>query len=234
MLPIGAALSTPTCARTGLLAFGTRHRIATPKSAIASRRRIAGAYAIPPAQAEAMYHQKIRARGVSGTLTVTGLNENVRVSLYSGQRKWASWAAGAFAVVIAVVPKPHLLDETSFSPCYVDRNGKLLRLGLAEDDRYRVYVPLEKISPQLIEMTLLHEDRYFHEHVGFNPFALVRAAWSDLRGQGRRLGASTITMQLARLHYHLNTRTIGGKLCRSWRRFIWNATARSMKFSRLT
>jgi hypothetical protein len=31
----------------------------------------AGTYAIPPIQAEAMYHQKIRARGVSGTLTVT-------------------------------------------------------------------------------------------------------------------------------------------------------------------
>jgi len=29
-----------------------------------------GAYIIPPVQAEAMYHQKIRARGVSGTLTV--------------------------------------------------------------------------------------------------------------------------------------------------------------------
>jgi penicillin-binding protein 1C len=118
----------------------------------------------------------------------------------------------SFALVIAVVPKPHLLDATSFSPCYVDRNGKLLRLGLADDDRYRVYVPLEKIAPQLVEMTLLHEDRYFHEHVGFNPIALLRASWSDTRGQGRRLGASTITMQLARLHYHLNTRTIGGKL----------------------
>ena len=48
-----------------------------------------------------------------------------------------------------------------------------LRLGLAEDDRYRVYVPLEKMSPQLVEMTLLHEDRYFHDHAGFNPFALA-------------------------------------------------------------
>lgn len=119
---------------------------------------------------------------------------------------------GAFALVIALVPKPHLLDETNFSPCYVDRNGKLLRLGLADDDRYRVYVPLEKISPQLVEMTLLHEDRYFHEHAGFNPVALVRASVFDVRGQGRRLGASTITMQLARLHYHLNTRTFAGKL----------------------
>jgi len=119
----------------------------------------------------------------------------------------------AISLVIILVPKPHLLEETSFSPCYVDRNGKLLRLGLAEDDRYRVYVPLEKISPEFVEMTLRHEDRYFHAHVGFNPVALVRAAWADWRGQGRRLGASTITMQLARLHYHLNTRTFAGKLC---------------------
>jgi hypothetical protein len=29
-----------------------------------------GSYTIPPPQAEAMYHQKIRARGISGTLTV--------------------------------------------------------------------------------------------------------------------------------------------------------------------
>jgi len=119
----------------------------------------------------------------------------------------------ACGVVIAVIPKPHLLDQTSCSPCYVDRTGKLLRLGLADDDRYRVYVPLEKIAPQFIEMTLLHEDRYFHEHAGFNPLALLRATWFDVRGQGRRLGASTITMQLARLHYHLDTRTICGKLC---------------------
>src|SRR5277367_2353169 len=113
--------------------------------------------------------------------------------------KLGAVALGAFALVIMLVPKPRLLDDTTYSPCYVDRNGKLLRLGLAEDDRYRVYVPLDKISPQLIEMTLLHEDRYFHEHAGFNPVALLRAAFFDVRGEGRRLGASTITMQLARL-----------------------------------
>jgi penicillin-binding protein 1C len=134
------------------------------------------------------------------------------VSILRGMAKVLAILVGTFALVMAIVPKPHMLDETSFSPCYVDRNGKLLRLGLAEDDRYRVRVPLEKIAPQLVEMTLLHEDRYFQEHAGFNPVALVRAMWADVRGQGRRLGASTITMQLARLHYHLNTRTIGGKL----------------------
>ena len=116
------------------------------------------------------------------------------------------------ATALAFVPKPHLLDTASFSPCFVDRHGKLLRFALAEDDRYRVYVPLDKVAPPLVEMTLRHEDRYFHEHAGFNPLALVRAAWSDLGGRGPLLGASTITMQLARLHYRINTRTPLGKL----------------------
>ncbi len=99
-----------------------------------------------------------------------------------------------------------------FHPALSDRDGKLLRLGLSDDDRYRVFVPLEEISPQFVEMTLVHEDRYFHEHAGINPLALLRAGWADARGQGKLLGASTITMQLARLHYHLNTRTVGGKV----------------------
>src|SRR6202789_286591 len=123
-----------------------------------------------------------------------------------------AFALGAMALIIVAIPKPHLLDRTSFSPCYADRNGRLLRLALADDDRYRVFVPLDKIAPQFVELTLLHEDRYFHEHAGFNPIALIRAAWSDVRGEGRLLGASTVTMQLARLHYHLNTRTVAGKL----------------------
>ena len=114
---------------------------------------------------------------------------------------------------LALLPKPHLLDETSFSPCYTDRHGRLLRLELADDDRYRVYVPLAKISPRFVEMTLVHEDRFFRAHVGFNMVALVRATLHAVTGQGPRVGASTITMQLARLHYRLHTRTPWGKFC---------------------
>ena len=58
-----------------------------------------------------------------------------------------AFALGAMALIIVAIPKPHLLDRTSFSPCYVDRNGRLLRLALADDDRYRVFVPLDKIAP---------------------------------------------------------------------------------------
>jgi alpha-2-macroglobulin len=52
-----------------LLAFGT---VTGTETEIKYRIKATnhGTYAIPPAQAAAMYHQKIRARGVSGTLTV--------------------------------------------------------------------------------------------------------------------------------------------------------------------
>jgi len=52
-----------------LLAFGT---VTGEDTEITYRIKATncGTYAIPPVQAEAMYHQKIRARGVSGTLTV--------------------------------------------------------------------------------------------------------------------------------------------------------------------
>jgi penicillin-binding protein 1C len=125
----------------------------------------------------------------------------------------AAFGLGVSLLFLALIPKPHLLDETTFSSCYLDREGHLLRLGLAEDDRYRVFVPLSEISPQFVEMTLLHEDRFFREHPGFNAVALARATWNALTRGGVHPGASTITMQLVRLHYGLNTRTPWGKLC---------------------
>ncbi len=108
------------------------------------------------------------------------------------------------------LPKPPLLENVSFSRRVFDRDGYQLRLTLSRDDKYRVFTPLDRISPQLIQATLLHEDRFFGEHPGINPIAVARAAWHFARGENRG-GASTITMQLARLTTRMNTRTPRGK-----------------------
>jgi penicillin-binding protein 1C len=92
-------------------------------------------------------------------------------------------------------------------------DGRLLRLTLASDQQYRKWTPLSKIAPELVEAVLLYEDRSFRWHPGVNPLALLRGAWSSYGpGGGRRLGGSTITMQLARRLYHLRSSTFGGKL----------------------
>src|SRR4029453_11292713 len=87
---------------------------------------------------------------------------------------------------------------------------KLLRITLTTDQKYRVWTSLPNISPALIDATLQFEDKYYRYHPGVNPVALVRAAFG-LRPGGARSGASTIAMQLARLRYHLPTRTFRGK-----------------------
>ena len=69
-----------------------------------------------------------------------------------------------------------------------------------------------EISPDLIDATLRYEDKYYARHPGVNPIALARGAADLLRFHRATTGGSTITMQLARLRFHLHTRTISGKL----------------------
>lgn len=123
-------------------------------------------------------------------------------------------AIAIFAALFATVrhsPHEPLQAQIASSTAVFDRNGKLLRLTLARDEQYRLWTPLDEISPQLVDALLLHEDQHFYRHLGFNPIAFVRAGVSTFTG-GPRVGGSTLTMQLARLHYRLNTRTIPGKL----------------------
>ena len=114
--------------------------------------------------------------------------------------------------LIRLAEPPSLYGARPFSTAVFDRDGELLRLTLAADDRYRLKIPLEEISPALIEATLAYEDRWFFRHPGVNPIALGRAAAATWLTDGRAYGASTITMQLVRLRDSLPTRTPAGKL----------------------
>jgi len=127
----------------------------------------------------------------------------VRSLALLGMSAWFAWL---------LLPKPPLLDGISFSQCVRDRNGKLLRVTLSADQKFRMWTPLNDISPDLIDATLRYEDKYYTHHPGVNPLALARCALDLLRFHRVTAGGSTITMQLVRLRFHLHTRTISGKL----------------------
>ena len=118
----------------------------------------------------------------------------------------ATWA------IIKIFFTPPLLNDAIFGTAYFDKNGELLRITLAPDDKYRLYTPLSEISPDIIRATILYEDKYFYYHPGINPIALFRATINYLSGAPHPAGASTITMQVARMKYDINTREIMGKL----------------------
>ncbi len=119
--------------------------------------------------------------------------------------------AGVVGTAYLVVPKPQLLENFSFSTGIYDRNGELLRLSLSDDDKYRLYVPIEKIPENAKKALLLYEDNYFYYHMGVDPFAILRAFFNNFT-PARKQGASTITMQLARLAFNLETNTVTGKI----------------------
>lgn len=117
----------------------------------------------------------------------------------------------AALVTIRYWPREPLAVRIPSSTAVFDHKGRLLRLTLASDQQYRLWTPLDEVAPEFVQALLLHEDQHFYRHFGVNPVALVRAAASTYTG-GPRVGGSTITMQLARLLYDLNTRSISGKL----------------------
>ncbi len=110
--------------------------------------------------------------------------------------------------------RPHLpLSQwLPSSTAVLDAQGQLLRLTLASDQQYRLWTPLADISPTVVQAILLHEDRYFYQEPGFNPFSLMRGAFKTYVLREHPQGGSTLTMQLARLLWSLDTRTPMGKL----------------------
>jgi len=113
-------------------------------------------------------------------------------------------------LALRIWPHQPLRDRFALSTGVWSADGELLRVTRAADDQYRLWVPLSQVAPDLTHAFLLKEDRSFYVHPGVNPLALARAAFRTSRGD--RQGGSTLTMQLARLTWRLNTKTAGGKI----------------------
>jgi penicillin-binding protein 1C len=91
-----------------------------------------------------------------------------------------------------------------------DRYGTLLR-EIRPDGRGRP-IPLAAVDSSVLAALIATEDERFYRHPGVDPIAVARAAWSNL-SQGRVVsGASTLTMQVARLLREKQSRSAWDKL----------------------
>ena len=93
----------------------------------------------------------------------------------------------------------------------LDRHGQPLQtLRVDKTVRRLGWVPLNEMSPALLQAIVLSEDRRFHEHSGVDWSAVARSAWGNLWNTRTR-GASTLTMQLAGLIDDDLVRPSGGR-----------------------
>lgn len=112
---------------------------------------------------------------------------------------WLLLAAVGAAFLADRLAPPPLERMASVSTLVVDRNGQVLRAYTTAEGSWRLPAQLDAIDPKLIRFLLSYEDQRFRLHPGVDPLAVGRAVL-QAANYGRVIsGASTITMQLARL-----------------------------------
>ncbi|NLS03898.1 penicillin-binding protein 1C [Rhizobium sp. P32RR-XVIII] len=108
--------------------------------------------------------------------------------------------AALFALDLADRAYPPPLDKTdAVSAEVLDVDGQLLRAFATSEGRWRLKTTVADVDPQFVRMLVAYEDRRFYDHHGIDPLAVGRAAL-QLVTNGRIVsGASTLSMQVARL-----------------------------------
>ncbi len=101
--------------------------------------------------------------------------------------------------VFLITPLPDA-GGRDLSTLIKDVNGNVLRVFLNRDEQW--LFPPDKdiiVSEKLKKAVICFEDKSFYFHPGVNPLSVVRAAYQNLKKKTVVSGASTITMQLARI-----------------------------------
>ncbi len=119
----------------------------------------------------------------------------------------------AMVVAAALTPlPPELRARASGESVRVyDRGGGLLREVRADDTTRARRASLDEVGPTVVNAVLAAEDARFYQHAGIDPLAVLRAAFMDVGAWRIVSGASTVTMQLARI-VRPHPRTVRGKL----------------------
>ncbi|CDZ70909.1 Penicillin-binding protein 1C [Neorhizobium galegae bv. orientalis] len=94
----------------------------------------------------------------------------------------------------------------------LDADGELLRAFATPEGRWRLRTTVENVDPRFLKMLVAYEDQRFYEHAGVDPWALGRAVLQLVTNGHVVSGASTLSMQVARLIEPRESRSVAAKL----------------------
>ncbi|WP_064695625.1 penicillin-binding protein 1C [Rhizobium aegyptiacum] len=139
-------------------------------------------------------------------------------------RLWHKFAIGSAAGIVLAgaaflaldaadraFPPP--LDQADVvSPEVLDADGQLLRAFATPEGRWRLKTMVADVDPQFLRMLVAYEDQRFYDHGGIDIWALARASLQFVRNGRIVSGASTLSMQVARLIEPRAERSFSAKL----------------------
>jgi penicillin-binding protein 1C len=105
-------------------------------------------------------------------------------------------------------------DQTALE--FVDRQGLPLGTILTRDQEHTAVVPLDRVAPNFVNAIIAAEDKRFYQHGALDLRAIARATITAIEARRIISGASTITMQLARLLSDHPDRNLPSKLKEIW------------------
>jgi penicillin-binding protein 1C len=150
--------------------------------------------------------------GVSARKAIRWLSHAYPISIFSAAALAALWIASAFIVPIG---------DGAFEAVYAhargesiriySSDGRLLREAVNESGERMERVSIDDICPLLLDALVSVEDERFYSHSGVDLVAMARALAQNAAAGSAASGASTITMQLARIVDGL-PRSLLGKL----------------------
>ena len=120
----------------------------------------------------------------------------IKISL---KKRWQKILSILFLLLLTILITPSIRFSNDYSVVVLDKDGQILRIFLNKKDTWRLPPAEDKIPKKLEQAVLQFEDRYFYYHPGVNIFALSRALWQNLNSREIVSGASTISMQVARI-----------------------------------
>jgi penicillin-binding protein 1C len=121
-------------------------------------------------------------------------------------------------LLLDLLAPPPMTRAREVSAVAEDRRGAFLRAFPVEDGKWRMQADLARIDPAFVRGLLAYEDKRFYSHSGVDPLAVARAAASAVSAGRVVSGASTLTMQTARL-LEPRPRNLGSKVIeclRAW------------------
>ena len=132
---------------------------------------------------------------------------NFRTKILKGlRRRWWLWLAVGLVIILGWhFEAASRFDRAALDPVpgplVLDRQGRILRLGLEAEGRKLIKLPPGELPGKVVAAFVAAEDQRFWRHPGVDPLAVLRALGSNVSTGRIVSGASTITMQLARLTY---------------------------------
>ena len=133
-------------------------------------------------------------------------------------RRWRIGFYGALVLMLGIsvwmldrLSPPSLARAQRTSPLVLDRQERILRGFTVDAGFWRLPARPEDVDPLYLRMLLAYEDQRFDQHPGIDPLATARALGQWLRHGRVVSGASTLTMQAARL-LEPHARDLSGKL----------------------